>query len=125
MKKLFSILLIFTLIFTACGSNYQIIEGYTLDAVINDNPDYQYIDLRSTEEFEQKYIPGFENIPATDFNIDEIELDKSVPVILVNRDGDGYDDIAKSLSKKGYDVYVVNGGLLKYNGNKLTSKKES
>ncbi len=125
MKKLLSILLIFTLIFTACGGSYQIIEGYTLDAVINDNPDYQYIDLRSAEEFEKKYIPEFENIPASDFNIDEIELDKSIPVILVNKDGDGYEDIATSLSKKGYDVYVVNGGLLKYNGNKLTSKEES
>lgn len=71
-----------------------------------------YIDVRTAEEFNQKKIKGFKNIPLQLLNKRTNEIDKASPVVLLCASGSRSMQAARILSKLGYsDLINVRGGI--------------
>lgn len=80
-----------------------------------DNPEVQILDVRTPEEFASGHIPGAVNIDVFDRNfLQEVtsKLDKSRPVAVYCRSGRRSADAAALMSKNGYNVANLSGGIL-------------
>ncbi len=75
----------------------------------------QLVDVRTPEEFAEGHIPGAQNInvKSSDFVASvEKRLDKSEPVAVYCRSGKRSAEAAAILSKEGYKVINLSGGIL-------------
>jgi rhodanese-related sulfurtransferase len=71
-----------------------------------------YIDVRTAEEFNQKKIKGFKNIPLQSLSMRTSEVDKSSPVVLICASGSRSMQAARILAKQGYGELInVRGGI--------------
>lgn len=71
-----------------------------------------YIDVRTPEEFNQKKIKGFKNIPLQTLNKRINEIDKDSQIVLLCASGSRSMQAARILSKIGYnDLINVRGGI--------------
>lgn len=78
-----------------------------------DNGDYQFIDVREIDEYEEAHIPGTTNIPLSEFQVrfDEISMDS--PVVLVCRTGVRSAQAAMFMAGMGYEeLYNLIDGTL-------------
>ena len=81
-------------------------------------PGVQLIDVRSWSEFSEGHIPGAQNIDyqKPDFASRCEKLDKNHPVAIYCRSGHRSKGAAKTLSDKGFKVYMLTGGLNDWSG---------
>ncbi|MBD5260943.1 MAG: rhodanese-like domain-containing protein [Bacteroides sp.] len=128
MKKLIFILLTF-LGFNSCMNaqeqNYSDMDVAEFSKYVTKDG-VQLIDVRTPEEYEEGHIAGARNINVFDSDfIDEAlsSLDKSRPIAVYCRSGKRSADAARQLSKQGYTVTNLKGGILDWNEHHLPITK--
>ena len=92
---------------------YQEIDIDTYKAQFADNNDYQLIDVREVDEYEEGRLPGAVNIPLSEFQVRYTEVDKSKTAVMVCARGGRSAQASDFLIANGYeDVYNLDGGTL-------------
>lgn len=123
MKKilLFFIALLGVFSLSSCSFNkgYENIDTSELRIMMNDNPNYVYIDVRTSDEFQENHIEGFVNYDYYKFDslINDIESEypKDSVLVIICRSGNRSSKAAKKLFDVGYaTVYNVTGGINSY-----------
>ena len=72
------------------------------------------VDLRPANDFEKGHIPGAKNVQPSQFDPGHKRLSaaRSLPVVLVCKDGQASSGAAKRLKKAGFEqVYLLDGGI--------------
>ncbi len=118
MKRIVSLLFIISFIFISCGSkqSYTNIKVSELDNFIEENPSYQYIDVRTSSEYKQGHIKGFENQDSQEILAGNYDIKKGEPVVVICRSGSRSGEVAKYLANNDYEVYNVENGISSYTG---------
>ena len=76
-----------------------------IEEIENDSREKVIIDIRSKEEYEKETYPGAVNIFWEEFDQHMDEVQKDRPIYLLCYTGQRSDEIAESLSEKGYEIY--------------------
>lgn len=74
-------------------------------------PNTSMIDMRTKEEYDLYHLQGAKNIPYDDLDRYKKRLSKNITYILYCERGGSSLLAAKELSKEGYHVYTVIGGI--------------
>lgn len=72
------------------------------------------VDLRPAADFEKGHIPGAKNVQPSQFDPEHKSLAaaKSLPIVLVCKNGQASADAARRLRKAGFErVHVLDGGI--------------
>ena len=72
------------------------------------------LDIRSSQEFELKAIPGSVNVPFDQIAVGLSKLPADKPVYVLCRTGDLSEEVAEILEDRGYDVTNIDGGYAAY-----------
>jgi rhodanese-related sulfurtransferase len=76
----------------------------------------QFIDVREPREYKSGHIPGFRNIPLSQFKSRIGEIQKERPVVVICHSGARSIQASKILLKTGFpDVRNATGGMMKWN----------
>lgn len=86
----------------------------SLEEVLHDENPKIIIDLRRKEDYRKETIPGAVNIFHGELKRHLSYLPKNKRIYLFCYTGETSDEFAEALSKKGYDVYSVEGGYHAY-----------
>lgn len=110
----------FMLFMYACSSsgnkNYTDLTADQFEELMQDES-IQRLDVRTVAEYTDGHIPGSLNINVLekDFVKKATEiLDKNFPVALYCKSGKRSQDAAKKLSKEGFKIYNLKGGILEW-----------
>lgn len=100
------------------GLKVEHLDGNQLDSLIKEGTGkYQLIDVRTPEEYNNRKIKGFKNIPLQVLPNRMKEIDKEKPVVLMCASGSRSMHAAGFLSKNGYKTLInVKGGISSYKG---------
>jgi len=129
-KYIFIVLLLFTLIMSACDS-YEIYSGGTPTFTvithedareIMSNVDVLLLDVRTQQEFAAGHIPGFINLPVNRILIDisNIAEDFGQPIIVICQTGRRSREAAAALTNLGYQHVYDMGGIISWDGEIVT-----
>ena len=117
MKKLFPILMVMLLL-VGCSApvesgSYLQISTRDAIAMMEEETDYIILDVRTTEEFKERRIPGAINIPnETIENVEIPELpDKEQLILVYCRSGNRSKQASEKLAALGYTNIVEFGGI--------------
>jgi len=99
--------------------DFEAIPAKMLDLYIG-RKNHMIIDLREEDEFRKGHISGAYNLPYD--RLDKVVLRKDMVYIMYCERGSASMAAAKELSKKGYYVKSVVGGILAYRGKYLTKR---
>lgn len=81
------------------------------------NNEVKIIDVRKQETFSNAHIPKAQNIPLTELETKQAELDKNVPYLVVCQTGKTSETACKLLSKNGFNqLYNLSGGMDDWSG---------
>ena len=113
MKKIISLLLLFTFLLTACTtSSYKTIDTNEALELIDNGA--VVIDVRTVDEFNREHIPNAVNIPLDD--IEKVGYDKDT-ILIYCQTGIRSAEAVKKLVDLGYtSLYNLDGGLLNWGG---------
>jgi len=121
-KKIILVIIALVLVFglAACSKGYTDISNAELTEMLLSNPEYQFIDVRMSEEFYEERIPGFTNmdfyILEDDYSILD-NLDKNIPVVLMCNSGNRSSNAAKIFADEGFEkVYNLENGIQNWTG---------
>ncbi len=99
--------------FAALFRGYKALAPAGLTALVNrDNA--LVVDLRPVADFDKGHIPGAKNVQMSQFDPENKRLAaaKTLPVILVCKNGQTAGSAAKRLRKAGFEhVYMLEGGI--------------
>jgi len=98
-------------------ADFETIPAKDLDKYVVSNNSYT-IDLRSKENYEYEHIKGAINIPYEELG-KSLEVPSGLDLILYCERGSTSLRAARELSRKGYRVKAVVGGLHAYRGNNI------
>ncbi len=124
MKKIFVILATFILVISlsACSNNYTNISNEELtDLLENHYDEYQFVDVRTSDEFYTSRIPGFKinldyYIFEDDYSLLE-NLDKDIPVVIMCNSGNRSVSASKIFDKEGFvEIYNLTNGIEGWTG---------
>ena len=90
----------------------QRLSVFDFNALRNEGKKLQIIDVRSTAEFAAESLDGSVNIPLDVLSNRSKEISKQAEVFLICRSGKRAEQAAGILSKAGYSVKILEGGLL-------------
>ena len=139
MRKLIALsLMVLIGLATACGTDAEVSEtslspeelGYrqitqqeARDIMAGDE-DYIILDVRTQEEFDEVHIPGAICIPNEDIGTDEIPQlpDKDVIILVYCRSGRRSKIASEKLAALGYTNVLEFGGIIDWNGDKVTGE---
>lgn len=125
MKRMIYLTMVIMLLFlTGCSvvkkeaSGYRQINAQEAKKIMEEETDYQIIDVRTPEEYEEEYIPGAVCIPNETIGTNEIaELpDKEQLILVYCRSGNRSKQAAEKLIKLGYTNIVEFGGINSWTG---------
>ncbi|PAT01450.1 hypothetical protein CI105_06975 [Candidatus Izimaplasma bacterium ZiA1] len=125
MKKLLIVLslLIFVSTLSACKSDeYENISNEQLSEMLASDDNYYFIDVRTEQEFNNLRIPGFSNLDLYSFDknpelINTLDLDKSIPVVIMCNSGNRSVTAAKIFIDQGFTtVYNLKNGIQGWDG---------
>lgn len=87
------------------------IAPHELNEKLKDKRKFLLIDVRQPEEFKSGHVPGAKLIPLGELNrrINELPKDKEIAFICAT--GSRSSSAARMLSKQGYNVINVRGGM--------------
>lgn len=87
---------------------------------------FNLVDVRTPEEFEKGHIENAKNIDwnGNSFESEIAGLDKSLPVFLYCLTDARSSAAAEALKSKGYEVFVLEGGMMKWRGAELAVVSE-
>jgi len=122
MKKIFVLLVALVLVFTmsGCSQKFTDISNDELREMLEDYSDYQFIDVRTSEEFYTEKIPGF-NINIDYYLLDEDHsllnhIDIDIPVVIMCNSGNRSVDASNIFADEGYVVYNLEDGIEGWDG---------
>ena len=120
MKKFTTLLLILVSLITAGCTNSTVVEDITVTELKEMlNEDYQFLDVRTIEEYNDYHIPEFSNLDFYQFSVNESMLDyldKDQTIVLICRSGNRSSQAADLLEGLGFTkVYNVTGGMNTWN----------
>ena len=122
MKKIIPFLMSLLLL-TGCAaqskeSTYRQITMEEAVTMMQEESDYIILDVRTSEEYSEKHIPGAINIPNETIGSEDIpELpDKDQLILVYCRSGDRSKQAAAKLVKLGYTNIVEFGGINDWTG---------
>jgi len=117
---LFVTTLLLVLGLSACFKGYTDISNSELIDMIENNPEYQFVDVRTNAEFYEERIPGFGNLDYDIFKNDYSILDnfdKDIPVVLMCNSGNRSSSAAKIFVDEGFvEVYNLEFGIENWTG---------
>jgi len=112
-----------TLLFTGCDNNDGFIsQNNNKFALTIADAEVQLVDVRTPGEFAEGHIPGAMNIDVNsddfDTRSDEL-LDKERDVAIYCRSGARSKTAARRLVAKGFKVYELDKGFIRWDGRKV------
>jgi rhodanese-related sulfurtransferase len=111
MRLLTTIILSIAIFTTACGDSSvkEVSVAQAKTAIVNQQ--IQFIDVRTSAEFEGEHAENATNCPLDSLEKDVAKLDKNKPVYVICQSGKRSKDGAKKLQDAGFkEVYSVSGG---------------
>lgn len=90
--------------------DFQAIGVNEIESYLN-RPNTSMIDLRTKEEYDLYHLEGAKNIPYDDLDKYKKRLSRNITYILYCERGGSSLLAAKELSREGYRVYTVIGGI--------------
>ena len=122
-KKILVVLVALVLVFTlsACSKGYTNISNDELvDMIDNHYDEYQFVDVRTSSEFYNEKIPGFNTL--IDYYLLENDhslldgLDKNIPVVIMCNSGNRSVDASNIFVDEGFAVYNLTNGIEGWDG---------
>ncbi|AHG60312.1 rhodanese-like domain-containing protein [Buchnera aphidicola] len=114
----FLLIIVILLIVKNFFLNFKFINNIQAIKLINKN-NAIVIDTRSSKIFEKGHIVHSINIPLQKVslkNINEIDLDKSFPIILIFHEVNEYNKYIREFIKSGFnDIFVLKNGIYNWN----------
>ena len=129
MKRILSFLFIIAL-FTSCQSqtskSIEVIDSKIFADKLKSTKKPQLLDVRTPEEFAVDHLENAENINwnGNDFATKAEQLDKSKPVYVYCKVGGRSHQAAEKLSEMGFEVYDLQGGIMKWKSNGMKVEKK-
>lgn len=80
---------------------------------------WAYIDVREEDEFAERYIQGFDNIPMDDVMADPQFLENEEQIVILCNTQNRSIEVGESLQEQGFDsedITIVMGGISDYSG---------
>ncbi|MCF7926763.1 MAG: rhodanese-like domain-containing protein [Candidatus Izimaplasma sp.] len=124
MKKIILTVLLIVLVITmsACGNKeYTNISNAELNEILASDETYQFVDVRTQEEYYDEHIPGF-NINKdyylfrTDYSMLD-KLDSTIPTVIMCNSGNRSVDASEIFVELGFvEVYNLTDGIQGWNG---------
>lgn len=88
-------------------------EEFKEQFLSGNNGEFQFIDVREVEEYEEAHIPGTTLIPLSEFKVRVDEISEESPVVLVCRTGVRSAQAAMFMASMGYEeLYNLVDGTL-------------
>ncbi len=119
---LFLLILFASLMLTACGDDgYINIDNEQLKQMLIDHPEYQYVDVRTAEEYYNEHVVGFTiqidyYLLENDYSLLD-RLDKDIPVVIMCNSGNRSVSAAKIMAKEGFKtIYNLENGIQGWDG---------
>ena len=107
----------------ACNqtSSAQNLDAKEFQSLMEDTDNKVILDVRTPQEYNVNHIKDAVNLNIydRDFEAKANELDKDKTVFVYCKSGGRSNEAVKILEKNGYEVYNLNGGLLKWQSNGL------
>lgn len=126
MKRILSVLFVI-LMLSGCSAavskaTYRQVSIADAAIMMEDKTDYILLDVRTTQEFAEKHIPGAICIPNETIGSDEIpELpDENQLIMVYCRSGNRSKQAAQKLADLGYTNVVEFGGIIDWNGDTVS-----
>jgi len=122
-KKILVVLISLVLVLTlsACSKGYTNISNDELvDMIDNHYDEYQFVDVRTSSEFYNEKIPGFNTL--IDYYLLENDhslldgLDKNIPVVIMCNSGNRSVDASNIFVDEGFAVYNLTNGIEGWDG---------
>ncbi len=109
-------LLAFLILLTGCSSTYNVIPPKLVDSVMKEKENAAFIDIRSTDKYDESHINKFINMPIDKaYNTIIASYDTLLPIIIIGDEESDADELASQLTDAGYkNVSVVEGGMTEY-----------
>ena len=128
MKKIIPFLMALLLL-AGCGaqseeSTYRQVNAEEAATMMEEESSYIILDVRTTEEYSEKHIPGAINIPNETIGTEDIpELpDKEQLILVYCRSGNRSKQAAEKLVKLGYTNIVEFGGINDWTGETVSGE---
>ena len=128
MKKIIPFLMALLLL-AGCGaqseeSTYRQVNAEEADTMMEEESGYIILDVRTTEEYSEKHIPGAINIPNETIGTEDIpELpDKEQLILVYCRSGNRSKQASEKLVKLGYTNIVEFGGINDWTGETVSGE---
>lgn len=122
MKKITVVLITLLLVFTlsACSKGYTNISNDELVTMLESPTEYQFIDVRTSGEFYDEKIPGFNTnidyyLLEDDYSLLE-GLDKNISVVIMCNSGNRSVDASNIFVDEGFTVYNLTFGIEGWTG---------
>lgn len=94
------------------GSKVEHIDGNRLVSILEEVEAYQFVDVRSSMEYNSGKIEAFINIPLQELELNFDQLEKDKPVVVICESGSRSVYAARMLSQVGFDkILNVRGGI--------------
>ena len=131
MKKILLLMMVLFSVLTlsACGGekNFTDINNEELATFLENKEDYQFIDVRTKDEYFEEHIPGFvmfvdfyqfeKNTSYLEDYIALAELDKAKPVVIMCNSGNRSVTASNMFYDQGFtEVYNLQQGIQGWNG---------
>ena len=128
MKKIIPFLMALLLL-AGCGaqseeSTYRQVNAEEAATMMEEESSYIILDVRTTEEYSEKHIPGAINIPHETIGTEDIpELpDKEQLILVYCRSGNRSKQASEKLVKLGYTNIVEFGGINDWTGETVSGE---
>ena len=128
MKKIIPFLMALLLL-AGCGaqseeSTYRQVNAEEAATMMEEESSYIILDVRTTEEYSEKHIPGAINIPNETIGTEDIpELpDKEQLILVYCRSGNRSKQASEKLVKLGYRNIVEFGGINDWTGETVSGE---
>lgn len=123
MKKLLLLIMMFIFVTTlsACGEKYTDISNEQLQEMLGSDIEYQFVDVRTRDEYYEEHIPGFTlNIDFYQFedNYKLLDnLDKNTPIVIMCNSGNRSVSASEIMLDLGFtEVYNLEYGIEGWDG---------
>ncbi len=88
------------------------VDKKALEELLKEKKKYQFVDVRTSDEFNSHKIKGFKNMPLQSLRNNLEKLSKDQPVILMCASGSRSMNAARVLKKAGFENLMnVKGGI--------------
>lgn len=114
------LLLIYSFIWRESSKGGKAISYHELTRLINSDQAF-VLDIRDSKEFSSGHIAGATNIPATKIKdrLSELESKKDGLIVIVDKLGQHSGSVGRDLTRKGFTVNRLSGGMMEWLNEKL------